>query len=151
MHVPIVQLQDAGSQMLDVYVAMFCGTRWESMILKVARSLSSDRPQRLADSVAVRQIEGRLGDVLLQDALEADIQVECLKRTNALLQLAKVIAAGYLSTPPGFDEFLTKEISGSHNWSLLLAAFIDRAYTFSLPTWLLSFCLKRIVHVWRSF
>lgn len=53
-------------------------------------------------------------------------------------QLAKIIAAGYPSTAAGLDEFLTKEISESPKKPLLLAAFIERAYTFSLPSWLLS-------------
>lgn len=50
---------------------------------------------------------------------------------------------------PGFDEFLTKEISGSHNWSLLLAAFIERAYNIFFANLVAFFLLEENRTCWE--
>src|SRR5712672_1954702 len=50
-----------------------------------AEAAGNDR-QTSVDLIAIRQIEGRLRNIPLQDALEADIQVESFKCMNALLQ-----------------------------------------------------------------
>jgi hypothetical protein len=47
-------------------------------------SARNDRQTRV-DFVAIGQVEGWLRNASLQDTLEADIQIESLKRMNALL------------------------------------------------------------------
>lgn len=75
---------------------------------------------------------------LVGERYPEEVRVWAMTHNWRSYQLANLIAAGYSSTAAGFDEFLTKEISQSHNRSLLLAAFIERAYAFSLPSWLVS-------------
>lgn len=52
-------------------------------------------------------------------------------------QAAVLIAAGYPPTADGFRELFTAETPISTNSSLLLAAFIQRVYSYSPPRWLL--------------
>jgi hypothetical protein len=54
-------------------------------------------------------------------------------------QIANVIAAGYPSTANGLTEVLAEESSESASKSLVLAAFIDRASLYSVPSWLIAF------------
>jgi hypothetical protein len=84
---------------------------------------------------------GPISDIvgrLVGERYPAEVRLWATTHNWHSYQLAKIVAAGYSSTATGFDEFLTKEISESRNKSLLLAAFIERAYTFSLPSWLAS-------------
>lgn len=66
----------------------------------------------------------------------------------ASYQAAVLVAAAYPPSADGYRELFTAETPVPTNSSLLLAAFVQRVYSYSPPRWLLSL-LDTDVHLWE--